>query len=260
MPKPYQPHPREQIVYEGIDSCSYLENERMRTPLRYQFDNFTPWDFDASLAGGDRRVGRMVYRTDCPSCHACEPIRVPVQDFTRSKSQRRIFNRNQDVRVMMAPARFSEDKLALFNRHKMERGLSKNERAYQRGQYERWLIESCTDTREFQYYLGDDLIGVSILDFGASDISSVYFYFDPDHNDRSLGTFSALFEIEWMKQQSMRFYYLGLYVESCSHLNYKARYFPHQRLIQDDWRVFANRQVSIEDSVIVDDLGDPITR
>lgn len=258
MRKPYTPHSREQVVYEGIDTCSYLPEQRMRTPLRYQFDNFGPWAFDVSLAGGDRRMGRMVYRTECPSCTACEPIRIAVQDFSRSKSQRRIFNKNQDVRVMMAPARFTEEKLALFNRHKLERDLSKHERAYQRSQYERWLIESCTDTREFQYYLGDNLIGVSILDFGASDISSVYFYFDPDHEDRSLGTFSALFEMEWMKQQSMRFYYLGLYVADCVHLNYKSRFYPHQRLVQGQWRVFENRSMLLADTRLVDDTGEPI--
>ena len=258
MRTPYRPHSREQIVYEGIDACSYLPQERMRTPLRYQFDNFTPWAFDDSLSGGDRRVGRMVYRTECPSCKACEPIRIPVQQFSRSKSQRRIFNKNQDLRVMMSPAKFSSERLALFNRHKLERGLSNNERPYRRDQYERWLIESCTDTREFQYYLNDDLIGVSILDFGAFDISSVYFYFDPNHTDRSLGTFSALFEMEWMKQQSMRFYYLGLYVSTCSHLSYKSRYYPHHRLIDNQWRVFVDRRTVLADTVVVDDMGGPV--
>ena len=66
--------------------------------------------------------------------------------------------------------------------------------------------------------IGEKVIGVSILDFGEQDISSVYFYFDPDYDDRSLGTFSTLFEIQWMRVQGLRHYYLGLYVE-CSHLN-----------------------------------------
>ena len=222
MSKPYTPHSNERIVYDGIDTCPYLDGERQRTPLRYQFIDITPEGLDESLAGGDRRVGRMVYRTDCPTCTACEPIRIPTQTFKSSKSQRRILRKNEDVRVLMAPASFSPEKLRLFNRHKLERGLSAKERAYTRSGYERWLIESCVDTREFRYMIDDKLIGVSILDFGSKDISSVYFYFDPDYDDRSLGTFSALFEIQWMKSQGMRHYYLGLYVEECSHLNYKA--------------------------------------
>ena len=58
--------------------------------------------------------------------------------------------------------------------------------------------------------------------FGEKDISSVYFFFDPDYSKLSLGTFSALYEIDWMRKRGMRYYYLGLFVESCAHLNYKA--------------------------------------
>ena len=251
MSKPYTPHANERIVYDGIDSCPYLEGERQRTPLRYQFVDIKPQDLDNSLAGGDRRVGRMIYRTDCPTCRACEPIRIPTQEFRASKSQRRILRKNEDVRVLMAPASFAPEKLALFNRHKLERGLSSNERAYTRSGYERWLIESCVDTREFRYMLGDKLIGVSILDFGKEDVSSVYFYFDPDHDDRSLGTFSALFEIQWMRSQGMRHYYLGLYVGECAHLNYKSRYYPHHRLINGDWRAFLDGKTTVEAAVVV---------
>jgi len=253
MSKPYTPHENEQIVYDGIDSCSYLEGKRQRSPLRYQFADMTAMQVDVSLDGGDRRVGRMVYRMDCPSCNACEPIRVPVQEFRPSKSQRRILRKNKDVRVLTAPATFSSEKLKLFNRHKLERGLSANERAYTRSGYERWLTTTCMDTREFRYMLDDKLIGVSILDFGKQDISSVYFYFDPDYDDRSLGTFSALFEIEWMKAQKMRFYYLGLYVEDCSHLNYKSRYYPHHRLINAKWMNFASRKTTRDQAEEVPD-------
>ncbi len=257
MSKPYTPHSQEQIVYDGIDSCSYLENRRQRTPLRYQFVDMSPEALDKSLDGGDRRVGRMVYRTDCPSCTACEPIRVPVQSFRASKSQRRIMRKNEDVRVLMSPASFSTEKLKLFNRHKLERDLSTSGNPYSRSGYERWLTKTCVDTREFRYMLGDKLIGVSILDFGKQDISSVYFYFDPDHADRSLGTFSALFEIQWMRSEGMRHYYLGLYVEECSRLNYKSRYYPHQRLIQGRWFEFADRKTTRDSAVDVDGEDQP---
>ena len=253
MSKPYTPHSNERIVYDGIDPCPYIDGQRQRTPLRYQFTDITPEALDNSFDGGDRRVGRMVYRTDCPTCTACEPIRVPTQDFRSSKSQRRILRKNEDVRVLLAPATFSPGKLTLFNRHKLERGLSKKERAYTRSGYERWLIESCVDTREFRYMLGDKLIGVSILDFGARDISSVYFYFDPDYDDRSLGTFSALFEIQWMRSQGKRYYYLGLYVGECSHLNYKSRYYPHHRLIGEQWMQFTSRKMLSADATVVEE-------
>ena len=73
----------ERIVYDSTDECPYLEGEISRTPLRWQVTPPSLEDFDVSLSEGDRRVGRMLYRTDCPSCNACEPIRVPVHLFKR---------------------------------------------------------------------------------------------------------------------------------------------------------------------------------
>ena len=45
MSKPYTPHSNERIVYDGVDACPYLEGERQRTPLRYQFIDMSPSSF-----------------------------------------------------------------------------------------------------------------------------------------------------------------------------------------------------------------------
>ena len=238
---------RERIIYDGVDSCPYLPGQVSRMPLRYQMVQLSPSEFDTSLSFGDRRVGSMLYRTQCPSCSECEPIRVPVQHFSPSKSQRRILRKNNDIVVEMGPVRFSEERLQMYNNHKNMRGLAKNEgRSMQRSGYENWFLKTCTDTREFRYTLDGRLIGISVLDFGEQDISSVYFYFDPELSSRSLGTYSALVEILWMKRQRMRYYYLGLYVEDCRHLNYKARYYPHERLVDGRWLRFDSSKITRE--------------
>ena len=233
----------EQIIYNGIDPCPYLDGEKSRTPLRYQFKLLNPVETDRSFEQGDRRVGRMLYRTDCPSCVACEPIRIPVQDFSPSKSQRRILRSNSELRIEQSRASFSFEKLDLYNKHKKLRGLSKKESNMDQQGYQRWFLESCLNTQELRYYYQDQLIGVSILDIGEQDISSVYFFFDPEYSERSLGTFSALYEIQQMKAQKMRYYYLGLFVENCSHLSYKSRYYPHHRRVEGDWLLFADKTV-----------------
>jgi len=126
----------------------------------------------------------------------------------------------------------------MYNRHKHERGLAKNERLMTRESYEGWFSKTCTNTREFRYKLNGSLIGLSILDFGGKDISSVYFFFDPDYAKYSLGTYSALYEIEWMRERGLRYYYLGLFVDSCAHLNYKSKYYPNERLVNGRWVPF----------------------
>ena len=43
-----------------------------------------------------RRSGRLFYQPVCAGCRACVPIRVPVDRFVPSKSQRRTMQRNAD--------------------------------------------------------------------------------------------------------------------------------------------------------------------
>ncbi|NOY27391.1 MAG: arginyltransferase [Oligoflexia bacterium] len=229
---------REQIVHDEIETCPYLDGKRARMPLRWQLGEVRGLALDQSLAAGDRRVGRMLYRTSCPECHACEPIRINVEHFRRSRSQRRAARRNQDVRVLIGPASFTQEKLDLYNRHKFERGLAQKETAMTRRGYDGWFLQSCTRTAEMRYMLGERLIGVGIVDVGLMDTSSVYFYFDPDESRRSLGTWSTLVEIEYLRRRGGRFHYLGLYVGDCRHLSYKARFLPHERLVDGAWRRF----------------------
>lgn len=233
---------REQIVHDEPEDCPYIEGQTARMPLRWQFRPTSGNEFDESLAAGDRRVGRMLYRTACPTCTACEPIRIPVRDFKPSKSQRRVIKKNRDVVVETGPATFSEEKLALYNRHKRERGLARDERTMTRRGYEGWFVQSCTRTIDMEYRVDGRLIGCGILDLGALDTSSVYFYFDPRESARSPGVFSVLMEVAWLRSQGGRHHYLGLYVEQCSHLSYKGAYYPHERLVDGDWRRVEKRK------------------
>ena len=132
--------PREELVYDEEQACPYRDGMVSRLPHRWQRRMLSPAEFDQSLAEGDRRVGRMLYRTQCPACVACEPLRIPVADWQPSRSQRRVMRRNEDVTVEVGPVSFSEEKLALYNRHKLERGLARSEEPMGRTSYELSLI------------------------------------------------------------------------------------------------------------------------
>jgi leucyl-tRNA---protein transferase len=212
----------------------------MRLPLRLPLTRPTPEEFDAMLEQGDRRSGPVFYRPQCPSCLACEAIRVCVPRFVPTRSQRRAWKRNEGiVRVEIAPLALTDRHLDLYNRHKTQRSLAQNDEPTSEDGYRFFLHESCVDSREVRYLLDGELIAVSVLDFGRSSVSSVYHYFDPEHSSRSLGVYSVLKEIEICRALGVNWYYLGLYVEDCRHLNYKACYFPHQRRIDGQWQEFS---------------------
>jgi len=70
-------------------------------------------------------------------------------------------------------------------------------------------------------------------------LSSVYFYFDPEHADRSLGTFSVLYELMWAKKHHLPYWYAGYWVNHCPTMEYKARFRPNQVLRPDgSWGPF----------------------
>ncbi|HHO49521.1 MAG TPA: arginyltransferase [Deltaproteobacteria bacterium] len=229
----------EKLVYDGLQRCPYLEGRVARMPLYRQLRRLSLAQADARFANAERRVGSCLYRTACPTCRACEGIRLPVADFRPSRSQRRVLKRWGDRgRIEVGPVTFTQEKLELFNRHKQQRGLVADEDGEMSALgYASWLVQSCVLTVEMRYYFDDALVGVGVVDLGMESASSVYFYFDPDRSELSPGVFSALEEIELCRRSGRRYLYLGLYVEGCRHLSYKANYKPHERLVDGDWRL-----------------------
>jgi arginine-tRNA-protein transferase len=167
-------------------------------------------------------------------------MRVLVDEFAPSRSQRRVLSRwPADGRVEIDVATYSDEKLALFNKHKLARGLADpDEPEMSAIGYMSWLVQSCFDTVEMRYYLGKRLVGVGVVDLGARSASSVYFYFDPDPEVARLspGVYSVLQEIELCRRTGRSHHYLGLWVRDCRQLAYKADYGPHELLVDGDWR------------------------
>lgn len=227
------------VLWDQLEACPYREGQTARLPLRLPLSPISHADFDRLLELGDRRSGRMLYRTQCPNCRACEPLRVPVARFVPTRSQRRVLKRNEgQVEVEFGTPEITPDRLNLYNRHKLERGLSMTEHALTPEQYRAWLVDTCAETREVRYRVDGRLVAVSILDLGLRSASSVYHYFDPDESWRSLGVYSALKEIELCRGMGISWYYFGFYVADCAHLVYKASYYPHQRRINGVWQDF----------------------
>jgi arginine-tRNA-protein transferase len=239
--------PKERLIYDGLQRCPYLPGQVARMPLYLQMSRLDLDQMDLRFARAERRVGACLYHTACPSCRACEGLRIPVQDFRPSRTQRRVWRAGaQALEVRMGPVLVDEQRLALYRRHKLGRNLADEDAQdmTQAGMVG-WLQESCGPHLEMSYYLRGELVGVSVVDVGREALSSVYFYFDPreEVSKLRLGTFSILRELELCRATGRRYLYLGLWVRDCSKLAYKADYRPHERLVAGVWR----RQESVEE-------------
>ncbi|XP_061975665.1 arginyl-tRNA--protein transferase 2-like [Populus nigra] len=86
-----------------------------------------------------------------------------------------------------------------------------------------------------QYVIDGRLVAVGVIDILPKCLSSKYLFWDPDFAFLSLGKYSALQEIGWVKENevlcpSLQYYYLGYYIHSCSKMRYKAAYCPSELL------------------------------
>lgn len=233
-------YPQTRVVQDRFEECIYRPGQVARCPARLPVQRLSPEQLDMLLEEGDQRVGGTVFRTDCPFCNACEPVRVDVPAFVQSRSQRRVWKKNQDLRVELAPPTLSRRRVHLWNRHRQARGLMTDMSRRDPLGYQEWLVDSCAVTREVRYYLEHRLVAVSVLDFGREGANSAYCYYDPRFASRSLGVYSVLWELEHCRSLGMRWYYLGLWVADCAALRYKTNYLPHERLIRGRWVRFVD--------------------
>jgi len=232
--------PPEWLVHDALVRCPYLPGETARLPLRLPARRLRPDEWAQRLRAGDRRQGLLLYRPSCPTCRACEAIRIDVTAFTPDKTQRRIFRRGEAVlRTEVGRPSLTPEKVALYNRHKLQRGLLISDGLIDADGYEQFLVDTCADTIELTYYGAHGLVGAAIADRAADALSAVYSFYDPSYARLSPGAYSILKQVALCREWGLRYLYLGLYVADCRAMRYKARYRPHERLIDGRWRRFA---------------------
>lgn len=215
--------------------CPYLPDQQKQSEF-FLAGQLSASEIDNLLATGWRKFGYYFFRPACPACDRCTPLRVPVADFALSRSQRRLLRSSGALRLTFGPLRPSERAYAIFRAHSQLRfGQQSTVEEFIATFYQ----PSCPALQS-ELYLGEELIGVGLLDCGVDSLSSVYFCFDPRHAALQPGTFSILGEIAQAARLGLRYYYLGYYVPGCSSMTYKDHFRPRQHF---GWREGIWRQV-----------------
>ncbi len=142
--------------------CPYLPDESSQLEYR------VPATLDAEslerlIERGWRRFGNYVFRPRCRVCRKCRPLRIVLEDFHPSKSQRRALRRNQNVELHVTQPQVSDEHVALFNAYHRDmaerRGWPDNATSFQ-NYYESFIGRPNEFAREFQYREDGRLIGV----------------------------------------------------------------------------------------------------
>ena len=217
--------------------CNYLPNEQEQLFIVSDNEALDATFYQTLLELGFRRSGNQVYRPNCINCQQCQSLRLPVQQFHLSKSQRRILKKNLDL-VVKFTSQAHEHSYELFKRY--VDSMHKDGGMYPANTEQYNSFANCNWLRvEFmEIYLDGNLIAVGVMDPLPNAISAVYFYYDPDYQSRSLGTYAILMQIEHLKSINKECLYLGYQIDACAKMNYKSRFLPHQRLLGEQWQSF----------------------
>jgi arginine-tRNA-protein transferase len=221
--------------------CPYLPDRQARH-LTLVPRPLAPGLYHSFMDLNFRRMGPLFYRPQCDACRECRMLRVLVDPFQPSRSQRRCLARNVDLRVEAGPPQPTADKHDLYQRYLDGRHDGKMDGSAE--EFHGFLYNSAIETLEVLYWRGDRLVGVGITDVEPEAMSAVYCYFDPQEADRSLGVFNVLWTIGECRRRGIQHLYLGYYVRDCRKMSYKADYRPCELLAADGRWEAGDRQVT----------------
>jgi arginine-tRNA-protein transferase len=152
-----------------------------------------------------------------------------VSDFEMTKSQRRVYKKGESAITMRTgPFEWSLEKQNIFDKYLEIK--HNNKPAGDTSDYFKsvFLAElPGLDSFETRFYHGDVLVAVGLVDQTEDVLSSIYFYYDPDFAQFSLGVYSFIKEIELAGKLGLTYYYPGYFIKECKAMNYKAAFHPH---------------------------------
>ncbi len=195
---------------------------------RHYPDRLDPEELDSYLARGWYRMGQTIFTTHflCfdQRIYSAVWIRVDLEAFKFSKSQRKLLTRNGKRYVHeFGPCRLDAEKETLYQRYRADfngyLSASLRENLLD-GDQETVFNTFSTTIRSRE---DGKLAAASFFDLGRSAAASISGIFDPDLKAHSLGYYTMLLEIQYCLDHGIRYYYPGYVVPDYERFDYKLR-------------------------------------
>lgn len=225
-----------QFYLTSAYTCSYLEDRMARSQVATPSHLISAEVYSELIQLGFRRSGAYVYRPLCDRCRACVPVRLLVNAFTPTRTQRRAAKRHSHLTTHMLPLRYEQEHFDLYRRYQSQRhpggGMDQDDQQ----QYHQFLLESGVSTNLVEFRENDQLRMVSVVDVTDGGLSAVYTFYDPDISQASFGTYNVLWQIERCRTMGLPYLYLGYWIEHSEKMAYKVNFRPVEGLIDGHWQ------------------------
>ena len=237
-----------QFYLTAPQPCDYLEGREERKV-------FTALNGSSAVAvnntlslKGFRRSQSVIYRPACVGCSACMSIRIPVEAFQPSRSQRKILKRNLGLIRRPCEAWATETQFSLFRRYLNDRHADGGMADMDAFDYASMVDETPVNSMVVEYLEEDPetgtetLIAACLSDILSDGLSMVYSFFEPADEARSLGSYMILDHIAMAREMSLGHVYLGYWVSGSPKMDYKIGFKPFELCDGARWHQFSDRE------------------
>ena len=208
-------------------SCNLVPDPKLRLNMPI---------YNQLIQHGFRRSGSYCYRPHCNNCQACLACRIPIHEFTASRSQKRCLKANQNLKLSAVNADFSEEYFELYHRYLNSRHTDGSMADPAEEDFKQFLYCKWSDTQFLEFRLKGKLVAVAVTDMISDGVSAVYSFFDPAMVKHSLGTFCVLQQIDYARELGLDYVYLGYWIKDHPKMHYKRNFRPLQLYRDEQWQ------------------------
>ena len=229
--------------------CPYVAGRLERKVFTHLVGDKAPEMNDVLTQGGFRRSQNIAYRPACEGCQACVSVRIPVDFFLPTRSQRRVVNTNKDLKKIVYKAEPTTEQYSIFRAYLDSRHFGGGMSDMSVLDYAMMIEDSHVNTQITEYRKSSstfhpmlrrdgDLIAVALSDVLKDGVSMVYSFYEPDEGNRSLGTYMILDHVERARSLGLPYVYLGYWVNGSQKMDYKIKFRPIELLTDKGWKRF----------------------
>ena len=216
--------------------CNYLPLEKESIAIVMDDDVLSSDGYNALVQAGFRRSGNNIYRPHCGACTACHSLRVSVEHFQPSKSQKRQLNQLKRLDLQLKDA-LDDNWFELYDRYISARHRDGSMYPARKDDFLSFVQSDWLTVRYLHVYDQGRLIAIAVTDDVDAGYSAIYSFFDPDHS-WSLGSLCVLAQLTLASENQKPWLYLGFQIDACSAMSYKEKFKPNQRYIAGEWVSF----------------------